>query len=210
MPGGGEGSTHCPFHLIRLKHNTFPNMTVSVCIYECMPDTVSAKTEKYLYAYVLSLCNTHLAQQEELVSALLSVLITRALHLLQVNSIQLKLLVDKNRTLIRCFFCCWFFFRTRAYFSVVCVCDRDIMRWVHRDYARTIQDEQKRYGKQFWKKSHELERIIKMFRSCVLPRILPFITGCFSHINSLQAPWWEFSECAKAANEKHDAFFWEY
>lgn len=46
--------------------------------------------------YAPLLCNTHLAQQEELVSALLSVLITGALHLLQVNSIQLELLVGKN------------------------------------------------------------------------------------------------------------------
>lgn len=154
MPGGGgsEGSTHCPFHLIRLKHNTFPNMTVSVCIYECMPDTVSAKTKKYLYAYVLSLCNTHLAQQEELVSALLSVLITRALHLLQVNSIQLKLLVDKNRTLIRCFFCCWFFFRTRAYFSVVCVWQR----YNEMGTSRLCTDDT-RWAKKIWKTILEKE-----------------------------------------------------
>lgn len=37
-------------------------------------------------------CSTHLAQQEELVSTLLSVFVTGALHLLQVNSVQLELL----------------------------------------------------------------------------------------------------------------------
>lgn len=148
--------------------------------------------------YVPSLCNTHLAQQEELVGALLSVLITRALHLLQVNSIQLELLLDKNRT-------SGVFFPAHARIFLLCAHVRDIMRWVHWDYARTIQDEQRRYEKQFWKKSHELESVIKIFRSCVLPPILPFITGCFSHINSLQVPEWEFSECAKTANEKQSS-----
>lgn len=37
-------------------------------------------------------CNTHLTQKEELVSTFLGVLITGALHLLQVNPIQLELL----------------------------------------------------------------------------------------------------------------------
>ena len=39
-------------------------------------------------------CNTYLTQQEELVSTFLSVVITGALHLLQVNSIQLELLLS--------------------------------------------------------------------------------------------------------------------
>lgn len=42
-------------------------------------------------------CNTHLAQQEELVSTFLGVFITGALHLLQVNPIQLELLLTKTQ-----------------------------------------------------------------------------------------------------------------
>lgn len=41
-------------------------------------------------------CNTYLTQQEELVSTFLSVFITGALHLLQVNPIQLELLLSSK------------------------------------------------------------------------------------------------------------------
>lgn len=41
----------------------------------------------------------------------------------------------------------------------------DITWWVHWDHKWMIQDEKRRYGKQFWKDSHELERVIKIFKS---------------------------------------------
>lgn len=90
-------------------------MTAFVCMYQCMPDTVSVK--KVFWS--LLLWNTHLAQQEELVCALLSVLIAGALCLLQVNSIQLEFLMGKTRTFTRFFFLC-----THKHFSVVYVCER--------------------------------------------------------------------------------------
>lgn len=87
----------------------------------CMLDIFNAKKKVYSPIYVPSTCNTHLTQQEELVSAFLSVLVIGALHLLQVNSIQLELLVDKNRTLIRFFFS--FSPHTHAFFGL-CVSER--------------------------------------------------------------------------------------
>lgn len=41
-------------------------------------------------------CNTHLTQKEELVCAFLGVIITGALHLLQVNPVQLELLQSEG------------------------------------------------------------------------------------------------------------------
>lgn len=83
-------------------------MTAFVCMYQCMPDTVRVK-----------ILNTHLAQQEELICTLLSVLIAGALCLLQVNPIQLEFLMGKTRTFTKFFFLC-----THQHFSVVHVCER--------------------------------------------------------------------------------------
>lgn len=37
------------------------------------------------------------------------------------------------------------------------------------------QDEKRRYGKQFWKDSHELERVIKIFRSASRTAFHPWL-----------------------------------
>lgn len=91
-----------------------------------------------------SWCDTHLAQQEELVSALLSVLVTRALHLLQVNPIQLELLVDKNTTSIRCIFP-----HTQTLRKIH---KENIMRW-----ARGFTQDGTRSAKKIWKTILEKE-----------------------------------------------------
>lgn len=67
-------------------------------------------------------CNTHLTQKEELVCAFLGVIITGALHLLQVNPVQLELLQSEGTSETRGSVSLAFISYSATLSPVACVC----------------------------------------------------------------------------------------